>query len=216
MMQSKNHLRFSFSSKVPKSLFGIKEPTTVRYTLAYVFGSLTIFVCAGLPVMYWLNQNYSLFSNLAQTASPSLIRYLEREKIWINVLMLSSGCLFLLLNATLIYRLTHRFIGPAIAMERHIKKLALGNWATPELTIRKDDELHGLLAQYDYFYKSLQAVTLTELKQLEKLSVDPDNVEAYSIWQNLMRTKRERLGFAEIATENVLAAASNRGLRRVS
>ncbi len=196
--------------------FGIKEPTTVRYTLTFLFGGLAILAASGGPVLYWLNQNYHFFVEMSYNKSPGLVPYLEKEQIWINTLVISSAILSMILNATLIYKLTHRFIGPASALEKHMKKLARGKWSTPELTIRKDDELHALLAQYDYFYKSLQAVTLMELKELEKIAVDPNNIESYAAWHNLIKAKRDRLGFAEIATENALAAASNRGLRRVS
>ena len=97
-------------------------------------------------------------------------------------------------------------------------KLMLGQWNVPDYPIPEEDDFRDLSMTYDYFYRSLKANTETELKLLEKLSIDPQNREAYAAWKHLLSEKRSRLGIQEefITSENVLELNEFDQKRRVS
>jgi len=82
-----------------------------------------------------------------------------------------------------------------------MKELMHGNWHIPDYKLSIDDDFRDLSVTYDYFYRSLKANTEAELKLIEKLSIDPQNREAYAAWKNLIVIKRSRLGMQEMPFE---------------
>ncbi|MNL44819.1 hypothetical protein D3C87_1674190 [compost metagenome] len=97
-------------------------------------------------------------------------------------------------------------------------QLMLGQWHIPDYAMPVDDDFRDLSMTYDYFYRALKANTETELKLLEKLSIDPSNREAYAAWKQLLSEKRARLGIEEefILNENVASLSESRSKRHVS
>ncbi|MNT26749.1 hypothetical protein D3C72_1623420 [compost metagenome] len=81
-------------------------------------------------------------------------------------------------------------------------QLMLGQWDIPDFKLPEDDDFRDLSMTYDYFYRSLKANTEAELKLLEKLTIDPQNREAYAAWKSLMNTQRARLGIEETFISN--------------
>lgn len=207
---------FQLKTYVPLRWHKIRSSQSWKYTvylLAALFGGMLIL---SLPVLYWINQNYEFFKNLSLAKVPSLFRHLEREQIWINALYLVSAISLFVLNAWLVHRLIGKFEGPARAIENHLKKLIRGEWKTPELRIRDSDELRGLVDEYNYFYKTLQSLTLNEIKTLEEIHVERSLRESYSRWYQLLQQKKSRMGYTDIAKENIMAASSSQYWSRVS
>ena len=94
-------------------------------------------------------------------------------------------------------RMTKNLLAPLISMEKHMHQLMLGQWHIEDYKIPEEDDFRDLSMTYDYFYRALKANTETELKLLEKLSIDPQNREAYAAWKHLLLEKRSRLGLTE-------------------
>lgn len=172
-----------------------------KYTLflmtAVLGGALLFFI----PAYYFINQNYTLFTNLAYDTQPALVTHLEREVIWLAVFMVLS--LGLIGGMTLIagLRMTKNLLAPLVQMEKHMKELMYGHWHIPDYKITHEEDFRDLAMTYDYFYRSLKANTEAELKLIEKLSIDPQNREAYAAWKNLITIKRSRLGMQELPFE---------------
>jgi hypothetical protein len=82
----------------------------------------------------------------------------------------------------------------------------------------EDDDFRDLSMTYDYFYRSLKANTEAELKLIEKLTIDPQNREAYAAWKSLMTIHRARLGIEEgfVTNENVAEMSEFDRKRRAS
>ncbi len=160
------------------------------YLLALIATALILF--AG-PIFYYLNQNYQLFMKLAYDTSPSLLIQLERESVVINSFLFIS-CITMLLGSLLLgIQVTAKLIGPLYVLEKHLLQLTKGNWSIHPVRTRHNDEFQELIGAYNYFYKSLQAQTQNEIKILKKLSIDPNNREAYRLWQDLIKTKSQQL-----------------------
>ncbi len=165
------------------------------YLVTAVAGATLLFL---IPTYYFVLQNYQIFTDLAYDTHPVLVSHLEREVTWIRVFMIVS--FFVVTGITLILglRMTKNLINPLIQMEKHMRQLMLGQWHISDYKSPENDDFRELSMTYDYFYRALKANTEVELKLIEKLSIDPQNREAYAAWRNLMEIKRARLGITTL------------------
>ena len=190
-------------------------------TLAVSGASLLAFGAA----YYFLNQNFQLFTSLAFDTHPGLVQHLEREVAWLRGFMTVSFVVIVLSTLFLTLRMTQKLIDPLVRMEKHMRKLTQGEWTIQDLP-NQDSDFNELLATYDYFYRSLKMMTLTEMELLQKLHVDPANREAYAAWRSLLESKSKRLGISLMPDRKFEAPAASAGddvkiaevsrLRRVS
>ncbi|QLY24962.1 hypothetical protein [Bdellovibrio sp. KM01] len=160
---------------------------------AFAGGALLFFI----PAYYFIAQNYELFKTLAYDTQPRLVEHLEREMVWLRVFLGASIVAITAVTLFLSIRMTKNLLAPLIRMEKHMHQLMLGQWHIDDYVIPEEDDFRDLSMTYDYFYRALKANTETELKLLEKLSIDPQNREAYAAWKHLLAEKRARLGFKE-------------------
>ncbi|WP_413585314.1 hypothetical protein [Bdellovibrio sp. HCB274] len=181
---------------------------------AFAGGALLFFI----PAYYFISQNYELFKTLAYDTQPRLVEHLEREMVWLRVFMGASLVAIAGVTLFLSIRMTKNLLSPMIKMEQHMHQLMLGQWFIEDYVVPEEDDFRDLSMTYDYFYRALKANTETELKLLEKLSIDPQNREAYAAWKHLLAEKRARLGIKEefISNDNVAELRTMEHRRRVS
>jgi hypothetical protein len=187
----------------------------LRYTF-YFFGlSIISVVLFCGPILYFHNQNYHIFIQMAYDTNATLLDHLEREQSWINSFIAITA--FGLLSASLFigFHMTTRLIGPLMVLERHMRELTKGQWGIPEIRTRTHDEFRELIASYNYFYKSLKINVEAEIRSLEKMVPDPNNREAYLAWEALLDTKRQQIGIKDI-NESAAWPPSPRGSLHVS
>jgi len=157
-----------------------------------------VVVAAGLmffvPVFYFMEQNYSIFRNLAFDLQPQLVRHLEREVLWLKAFMALSLAFLTFVTFVFVSRITKNMMKTLVEMEEHMRQLLIGQWSIPHFESQNDEDIKELSMTYDYLYRSLKVNTEIELKMLEKINVDPQNREAYAAWKNLIELKRQRLG----------------------
>lgn len=173
------------------------------YMITAVAGGAFLFF---LPSYYFISQNYELIKGLAYDVNPRLIEHLEREVTWLTVFLIASFSLIIGVTSFLSLRMTKNLLSPLVDMEKHMHQLMLGQWHIPDYQPPEDDDFRDLALTYDYFYRALKANTESELRLLEKFTIDPQNREAYAAWTNLLAEKRARLGIKEeiIFSENVV------------
>ena len=182
----------------------------------FLFATTILFIFLASPFLYYSNQNFEFFKTLALEKSPTLLSHIEREQIWFNILtfvLLTSLCLTNWYFAT---RFVRNFRGQVQSFDRHLKHLIRGEWYTPALRVRHNDDFKDLVEQYGYFYRSLQAMTKAEIQLLEKMNIDPSQRENYIVWKTLIQQKKSRLGNDEIIIENSIAIESSNYWKRVS
>ncbi|MGZ3772790.1 MAG: hypothetical protein ACXVCY_07920 [Pseudobdellovibrionaceae bacterium] len=163
------------------------------YMVTAVAGGAILFL---LPSYYFIDQNYELFKSIAYDTHPHFVEHLEREIGWLRVFLGVSFIFLAGITLILSIRMTKNLLSPLIAIEKHMHKLMLGQWHIPDY-LHENDDFRDLGMTYDYFYRALKANTEMELHLLEKLSIDPQNREAYAAWKNLLSLKRSRLGIKE-------------------
>lgn len=185
------------------------------YMITAVAGGAFLFL---LPSYYFISQNFELFKGLAFDTQPHLVEHLEREMTWLTVFLAASFLFLIGVTLFLSVRMTKNLLSPLVSMEKHMHSLMLGQWNIPDFHLQEDDDFRDLAMTYDYFYRALKANTETELRLLEKLSIDPQNREAYAAWKHLLAEKRARLGVKEefILNENVASLNEYDQKRRVS
>lgn len=186
-----------FVSRKQKSIHLLYKAFQFKYTLyllAAVAGSVAIFM---LPTWYFINQNYEIFQHLAYDTQPQLLEHLEREKTWILFLFTFAEISTIAFSAWIGLRITTALVGPIWSLERHMKKVTLGDWSAEDFRIRATDDFRSLANTYSYLYRSIRAQTESEIKMLEKLVIDPKEHENYSTWKNLLDSKKHQLGWIE-------------------
>lgn len=157
-----------------------------------------------LPTVYFLEQNYTVFRDIAFDLQPQLVRHLEREILWLKAFMGLSMVVLIAITYMFISKITQNMMKTLVEMEEHMRQLLTGQWNIPHFESQNDEDIKELSMTYDYLYRSLKVNTEIELKMLEKINVDPHNREAYAAWKNLIELKRQRLGHNENPGHEVL------------
>ena len=185
------------------------------YMITAVAGGTFLFMA---PAYYFISENYELFKSLAYDTHPSFIAHLEREMTWLKIFLAASFISLVGVTLFLSIRMTKNLLAPLVNMEKHMHQLMLGQWDIADFQLPEEDDFRDLSLTYDYFYRALKSNTEVELRLLEKLSIDPQNREAYAAWKHLLNEKRARLGVKEefISNENVVELNGFDQKRRVS
>lgn len=175
------------------------------FSLALSVGlTLALFMA---PFLYLMNQNFEIFYQLAMRYQPDLMAHLEREVRWITTLGLSGLVAAVAFSLAFGYKLTGSIIGPLFSMERHMKKVAQGDWAQTDFRVRASDEFKRLATSYSHLYKTVRNQTQEDLATLEDieslLNSERNQLEVRSLAQKLIQDRRKKLGVQalEIADE---------------
>ncbi|MBX7231702.1 MAG: hypothetical protein K1X29_06415 [Bdellovibrionales bacterium] len=165
----------------------------IRYMGMVVSASLLGGLIAGLPIYYYLDQNYIVFIELAQQYSPQIITHLERERVWVSSLLIISFSGLAAFFMFLSYKLTGRIIGPLRVLRNHLRQMSRGKWFLPPVKVRQTDEFQDLIDSYNYFYESFRTHLRQDLELLKKLKVDQEHRESYFIWKSMIEDKTSQL-----------------------
>ncbi len=189
-----------------------------RYSTYLLMAVVVSTIIGTGPVYYFLNQNYDIFISLAYKTSPEIVENLERERVWINGLLITTLIGIATMSLLFGLKITARIIRPLMVLENHIERLIKGRMDQPELRLREGDEFHELIQSYNYLYKSLKANTLSELEALINFKLDEKQRDTYLIWKQLLETKSKQLGLPtpEISNETFSSASADLDSRRVS
>lgn len=151
-----------------------------EFQLNYTKKTLWMFFTASLfaygPVLYFLNENYSLLRDLMYSAAPEIVSHLEREQSILNasvILIFFAQIAFVLVYSR---KMTGKIVGPVKKLRNFFRLLSRGEYSSPNLRVRDDDEFQDLISSFNYFYSGLQEQThrdLMRLKEARKLSEHP-------------------------------------------
>jgi methyl-accepting chemotaxis protein len=121
------------------------------------------------PALYWCNQNYEIFIDLAYGHNAKLVDHLESEQATLNTLLIAcligqTAFLWLVGN-----RMTAKIIAPLKIMRNHLRLLSRGELSVNAIRLRSHDEFQELFTTYNYFYATLRAQTAKDLERLEAI-----------------------------------------------
>ena len=170
----------------------------MKYTFALVGAILGAVIPVALVCLYFLNENYNVFIDLALTQAPELLTHLAREQTWVNVCIVALVIGVSIFSFLFGLRLTSKLAEPLLLMKEHIKMLSRGHWNIPDLVPSEEEEFYELIEAYHYFYKSLRHQTKSEIERLQKLSQISAQLDGKNqqIWNELISEKAKRLNIS--------------------
>lgn len=168
-----------------------------------------------LPAIFFIEQNYKIFTTLAFDVNPTLVHYLEREIIWLRSFLIMGTLATGLVAAFFARRIVRHLIHPLENLEDHLHQLTQGDWTNNFVESSKEETYRTLFLTYGYFHRSLKNQAAEDLKLLEKILVDPSNREAVLALEAVKLHQRMRLG-AKISTETDASSAEVVPIRRAS
>jgi hypothetical protein len=174
------------SKLTPQSLQG-------RYLRQWAWSWLWLNGLLCLPIIYLVQQNYTIFLHLAHLQAPYLIEHIEREQVWFFGIMLSTLTASFIWGFWLAYRWSHKLLSPLKRIQDHLYHLSRGRWSIPEL-ILDEPELRSLTESYNYFYRSLQVITRQQLDLLNLIKPDRHDFDSAHALDTLKDQKLQRLG----------------------
>jgi hypothetical protein len=176
------------------SVDALYQQFKARYARQFVLAMLIPLILFAVPCVYFLMQNYEIFIGLAYDLRPDLLIHMEREKS----LLLALVGMTILGSAGFCYLVTLRMIraviGPIWAIERHMKRVTLGDWSAEDYRLRSSDDFQSLSATYSYLYRMLRSSALKELEYLESLKIDPANRHDHTVVEKMIDLKRAQMG----------------------
>lgn len=159
------------------------------------------------PALYFVEQNYGIFQQLAYDSKPALLRHLEHELIWLRAFFCAGFVATLGVSLYFGRRLLRSLLAPMERTEDHLRALTRGEWWTGTPELPGPDSDRGFFLTYEYFHHSLRDRAEAELRLLEKIVVDPAHRDSYEAWKILVERHRSRLGIS-VKTVTGISASS--------
>src|SRR6056297_1652072 len=116
----------------------------LKYTSVVLLAAVIGTTVTVIPSAFFLNENYRIFVDLAYENAPEILTYLERERAWLNVVLISGILGTLSFFWYLGLKLTSRIVGPINILKNHLRGLSRGQWNQRPVKIRKKDEFSDL------------------------------------------------------------------------
>ena len=131
----------------------------VLWALCFVVITASVFVYA-----FW--QQYQQIMEIFRITDQGLRTQLLTNDVFIDNVFLLSGILFFFLASLLIllFRVTHKYYGPLVAIERFVEGVTEGDYHR-RVVVRRNDELQTLVRKLN-----AMAVVLEERHGLPKVS----------------------------------------------
>jgi hypothetical protein len=147
--------------------------------------------------LYWCNQNYEFFIDLAYGTDPKLVSHLESERASLNTLLVA--CLlgqiaFLWIMGN---RMTAKVIAPLKIMRNHLRLLSRGELSVNSIQLRSGDEFQDLFTTYNYFFATLKAQAHKDLERLENLRMHSTHPIVLEILRSMVSEKKIQLNEEE-------------------
>jgi signal transduction histidine kinase len=114
----------------------------------------------------------NIFSSLIEIyqIDPDIAASLQSSIYSTALITLGLGFLFTVLTFVFVVVLTHRYVGPSVAMKRVLNELASGNYAVRG-SLREKDEMKDLMEQINSLASTLE-------KKYESTSKTPQTITA--------------------------------------
>lgn len=151
-----------------------------RFLRQWLVGWIALNTFLFIPLVYLIQQNYRIFMHLAHLQAPYLIEHLEREHAWTYGLLISTTVASFIWGLILAVRWSTRVFAPLTRLQEHLYHLSRGRWSIPPLSF-DDPEIQSVANSYNYFYRSLQAMTRQQLDLIALIKVglnDSDSKDA--------------------------------------
>ena len=138
----------------------------------YVIGISIAFVgvCAFMFVLAF-NQQYNHVMGIFHVVDPNLQwELVTNDVFYTNAVRVGAIlALFIVVMFTVVFRLTHRYYGPVVSIERFVDQLTQGDYQV-RCKIREKDELQSLVAKLNVMAESIEKRHATVVNQAKERS----------------------------------------------
>jgi methyl-accepting chemotaxis protein len=165
----------------------------LRYTKKTFWISTFATLLFFLPALYWCNQNYEIFIELAYSSNAQLVKHLESEQATLNTLLaaaLLGQTAFLWIMGN---RMTAKVIAPLKIMRNHLRLLSRGELSVTPVRLRSEDEFQDLFTTYNYFYSTLRAQAYKDLERFEGMRAHTTHPIVLETLKSLINEKKIQL-----------------------
>lgn len=192
-----------------------------RFQLKYsALVLLTVFLSgliAFLPLYYNIKENYQLFIELAYLNSPNIVENLQDEHLWMNSLFLFAPIVQMIFIYIVMLKLTAKIVGPLEVLKKHMKMLRKGQWDSPSIKVRENDEFQDVIDSYNSFLQSFRENLKMDLSKIKKLNISKNSGLDYKIWREFINARHRQLGLPDpLKSVDASTDAVTPGSRRVS
>lgn len=145
-----------------------------------------------IPTLYFINQNYDIFVNLADSFSPDIADHIAREQVGFNLIFSIFFFANIIFWVVFTRNMTAKIVGPAKILRNHLRLLSRGDLSLPPVKIREDDEFQELVQTYNYFYSLIRVQNERELTELKKVKEQVINPTAHQMLQKIIKDREDR------------------------
>ena len=124
----------------------------------YIIVTTFIFiVCAGYLFMSSFWQQYQHVMSIFEVVDPNLQwEVITNDVFFINVIKVGVlFLLFMLITMAMVFKLTHRYYGPLVSIEKFVDQVTAGDYSS-RVALRKKDELLRLASKLNAMAESLE------------------------------------------------------------
>ena len=122
-----------------------------------VVTTFVFIVCAGYLFMSSFWQQYQHVMSIFEVVDPNLQwEVITNDVFFANIIKVSVlFLLFMLLTMAMVFKLTHRYYGPLVSIEKFVDQVADGDYSS-RVALRKKDELQRLATKLNQMADNLE------------------------------------------------------------
>ena len=124
----------------------------------YIVVTTFIFiVCAGYLFMSSFWQQYQHVMSIFEVVDPNLQwEVITNDVFFANIIKVAAlFLLFMLITMAMVFKLTHRYYGPLVSIEKFVDQVAEGDYSS-RVALRKKDELQRLATKLNTMAENLE------------------------------------------------------------
>jgi signal transduction histidine kinase len=122
----------------------------IGFSLAFVAATTVVFLLA------FYNQYQHLMSIFNITDTKAQMELVTNDIFYSNIMRIAFVfVIFIALNFLMVFKLTHRYYGPLVSIERFVDEMTAGQYAR-RVKIRKGDELQRLVDKLNDMASTLE------------------------------------------------------------
>lgn len=170
----------------------------LRLLVAMALGLSVCCLLFLVPALFFVEQNYEIFTALAYDVKPALVEHLEREVIWLRFFLAAGSLATVGAGVLFFHRLLRHLLQPLEKVEDHLRSLGEGEWHRPFPGSQDAYTYRTFFIAYENFHHALKASAETELRLLQRLSVEPQNRDSLVALRTLIANQHHKLGLPEV------------------
>ena len=122
-----------------------------------VITTFIFIVCAGYLFLSAFWQQYQHVMSIFEVVDPNLQwEMITNDVFFYNIIKVSAlFLLFMLLTMAMVFKLTHRYYGPLVSIEKFVDQVADGDYSS-RVSLRKRDELQRLATRLNSMAEKLE------------------------------------------------------------